>query len=301
MAVRVIAILLCALALAASEVEIRIASETFVTAPRATLGDVAGITAEAELGGRLRALVIADLPTLTPVQVDARLVTALAARAAAPATLRIVGSGSVARRPHTFGDADLYAAAAAVVPGARTVAVRCSGALTVPEGAGLVAEVLDAQAVGEVPFRVRALEEGRETGRALVVLRVEREIAVVVAVRDLVHGTVLGAGDVRCERRLATRANLPAAVDPATLVGGIVRRDLVAGALVPPSLVAPCPAVRAGTTVTALWPGRGFSVELQATALGDARAGERVGVRRLGDRVVLTCIAQADGTVLVQP
>jgi flagella basal body P-ring formation protein FlgA len=301
MAVRLLAILLCVCAIAASEVEIRIAAGTLVVAPRATLGDVAEIIAEAELGERLRSIVVADLPTLSPVQVDAHLVVALATRAAAPATLRIVGSGTVARRPHTFGDAELYAAAVAVVPGARTVIVRCSGALTVPEGAKLVAEPLDAQAVGEVAFRVRALEDGRETGRALVVLRVERDIAVVVAVRDLARGAVIGAADVRSEQRLATRGNLQAAVDPASLVGGIVRRDLVAGALVPPTLVAPRPAVRAGTTVTALLPGHGFSVEMLATVLGDARAGERVGVRRLSDRVVLTCIAQADGTVLVQP
>lgn len=301
MMARLLVVLLCASALAAGEVAIRIRGETIVSTSRPTLGDVAEITADEPLRGRLLALVVADLPTLTAVQVDARLVTALATRAAAPATLSISGSGIVARRSCTFGDSELFAAAAAAAPGARITPVRCSGAITVPAGAVLEAEPIDQLAVGEVPFRVRAVEDGRETGRSLVVLRVERDVTVVVAARDLVRGQALGPDDLRTEQRSATRANLLAAIDPASLVGGVLRRDLVAGEAVAPTLVAARLSVRAGANVTALWPGRGFSVEMLVTALADARAGERVGVRRIGDRTVLTCIAQADGTVLVQP
>jgi len=265
------------------------------------LGDVAELSGDEAACARLRAVVVAELSTLTPVQVDARLLTALATRTAAPAVLSISGAGTVSRRAHTFTDADLLAAAAATVSGARTVPVRCSGAITVPEGAILLAEPLDPKAVGEVPFRVRALEDGRETGRSLVVLRVERDVQVVVAARNLVHGEVIGPNDLRSELRVATRANLQAVIDPASLVGSILRRDLAAGEPVLTSMVAVRPAVRAGSAVTVYWSGNGFSVELQGIALADARAGERVGVRRSVDKAVFTCVAQADGTVLVQP
>jgi flagella basal body P-ring formation protein FlgA len=179
--------------------------------------------------------------------------------------------------------------------------VRCSGALTVPDGATLVAEALDPQAIGETAFRVRAVEDGRESGRCLVVLRVEREIAVAVATRAIARGAVIGAEDVRSENRLATRPLLPAEVDPAGLVGCLARRDIAAGEPLLPGLIAVRPDVRAGSTITVLLPGRGFLVELQGTAQSDARAGERVAVRRRGDQALLNCIAQSDGTALVQP
>ena len=209
----------------------------------------------------------------------------------------------MARRARTFSEDEQFAAATATLtdPTARTTPVRCSSALTVPEGAALVAEQLDPHAVGEVAFRVRAMEGTREAGRSLVVLRIEREVEITVAVRAIARGAVIAPQDVRSERRAATRANLLAAVDPAGLVGSLARRDIIAGEAVVPSLLTFCPAVRAGATVTALLPGHGFMVELQGTAVADARTGDRVGVRRRGDNALLNCIAQADGTVLVQP
>lgn len=297
----VLALLLSAGLLPGAEIAVRIRAESLVGTPRPTLGEVADVEGDPAVCERLRALTVAELASLTPVQVDARLVTALATRAAAPATLRIAGSGTVARRRCTFGDAEQFAVAAATAPGARITPVRCSSALTVPEGSVLTAEPLDPQAIGEVSFCVRAMDAGREAGRSLVVLRIERDVDVVVAVRAIARGEVIAPNDLRCERRLATRANLAAAVDPASLAGCVARRDLTAGEPVLPALVAIRPAVRAGATVTALLPGKGFSVELQGTAVADARAGERVGVRRSGDNALLNCIAQADGTVLVQP
>lgn len=301
MSLRLLALLLTAGLLASGEIAIAIRAETWAVGPRATLGEVAELSGEAEICDRLRALTLAELPTLTAVQVDARVVTALATRAAAPATLRITGSGTVARRARTFGDAELFAAAAATVTGARISQVRCSGALTVPDGATLVAEALDPQALGDTAFRVRALEDGRETGRSLVVLRIERDVEIAVATRALGRGAIIGAQDVRREVRAATRLNLPAAVDPAGLVGSLARRDIAAGEPMLPGLIAVRPDVRAGSTITVLLPGRGFLVELQGTAQSDARAGERVAVRRSGDQALLSCIAQSDGTALVQP
>ncbi len=296
-----LALLLTASLLVSGEVAIAIRAETWAAGPRATLGEVAELSGEAEVCDRLRALTVAELPTLAAVQIEARVVTALATRAAAPATLRITGSGTVARRARTFTDAELFAAAATTVTGTRIVQVRCSGALTVPEGATLVAEALDPLALGDTAFRVRALEDGRETGRSLVVLRIEREVELTVASRDLVRGATIGAQDVRREVRAATRLNLPAAVEPAGLVGCLARRDIAAGEPMLPGLIAVRPDVRAGSTVTVLLPGRGFLVELQGTAQSNARAGERVAVRRSGDQALLSCIAQADGTALVQP
>jgi flagella basal body P-ring formation protein FlgA len=298
---RLLALLLTAGLLASSEVAIAIRAEVWAAGPRVTLGEVADISGEVEVRDRLRALTVAELSTLTAVHIDARVVTALATRVAAPATLRITGSGTVARRARTFGDAELFAAAAATVAGTRITQVRCSGALTVPDGSTLVAEALDPQAIGDTAFRVRALEDGRETGRSLVVLRIERDVEIAVATRPLARGAIIGAQDVRREVRAATHLNLAAAVDPAGLVGSLARRDIAAGEPMLPGLVAVRPDVRAGSTITVLLPGRGFLVELQGTAQSDARAGERVAVRRSGDQVLLSCIAQPDGTALIQP
>lgn len=285
---------------AAAEVEIRIRAEALVAAPRATLADVAELGGDPAAVARIAGLVVAELPTLAPAGIDRRLVMSLAARPAAPAVLRIAGSGTVARRARTFSADELAAAAAVAAQGAETALVRVSGALTVPDGAVLAAEPLDALAEGEVPFRVRAIADGREAGRALVVLRLTRQIEVAVAARPIARGETVGPDALTSERRAASRANLAAAVDPRTLLGGIAVRAIAAGEPVAPAMVAPPLAVRAGSAVTAVWPGRGFSVELSGTALSDARPGERVGIRRQGDAAILQGIAQPDGTVLLQ-
>lgn len=298
------ALLLCAAAaLPAADATLRVRAAVQVAAARATISDVCEIEADPEVRERLAGICVAELPTLTPVLVDARLLTALAVRAASPAQLRVVGSGQVSRRGRTFSSDELQAAAvAAAGPGARCQLVRAGSALTVPDAAdlALAAEPIDPAAVGEVPFRVRAMEGGRESGRTLVVLRIEREADLVVAVRDIAAGAAVGPHDLRVERRAVDRSNLAAAVDPALLAGGLARRAIAAGEAVTPQLVAKAPAVRSGTTVAVLWPGQGFTVELQATALGDARAGERLGLRRVGDGAMLRGIAQADGTVLAE-
>lgn len=299
---RALVLLLCILALPAAEVVVRLRGDCTVAAPRATLAEVAEIAGPEADRAALAPLIVAELPTLTPVALDARLVTALAAPAVGAGRLHVAGVGTVRRQARTFAVDALAAAAAATVPGARTAVVRAGAAISVPDAPdlALLAEPLDPQAVvGDVAFRVRALEGGRETGRSLVVLRVERDAAIVVAARDIARGEVLAAGDLRQEARIASRANLPAAVDPLVLIGCQARRDLKAGEPIAPALVAAVPAVRAGSRVVAVWPGRGFSVELDATALADARAGERLGLRRLGDGVLLNGVAQADGTVLV--
>ncbi len=293
----------CAALLAGADATLRVRPAITVSAPRATIADVAEIEADPEVHERLSGIVVAELPTLTPVAIDARLLVSLATKAAAPAVLRVIGSGQVVRRTRMFSSDELLAAATASLPaGARGSLVRAGTALTVPDSAEvhLASEPIDPVAVGEVPYRVRALEGDRELGRTLVVLRVEREVEIVVAVRDLAQGELIGAQDLRVERRIAERANLAAAVDPALLAGSLARRAIKAGEPVSPQMAAKVPAVRAGSTVAVVWQGDGFAVELQATALGDAKAGERLGLRRAGDGALLRGIAQADGSVLAE-
>jgi flagella basal body P-ring formation protein FlgA len=301
---RALGLLLAAAALAAAQVEIRIRPATELAAPTASLGEVAEITAEPELAARLAGIVIADLSGLAPVAIDAPLVRALAGRAA-PGGLVVTGSGSVVRRARVVDAAALQAACAALLPAAASWSpVRVSSSLTVPDGPGFALEAtqLDArQQAGEIAFSVRARDGARETGRALVVLRVERRVPVVVAARDIPRGTLIAASDLRVEQRAADARTAGAATDPAQLVGGLARRDLAAGELLGPALAMLPPAVRAGAPVTAVLPGRGFAIEMPATALADARAGERVQVRRAHDGAVIAGIARADGTVSVTP
>jgi len=303
MFMRFAVLLVGSLVIAASEVEVHIRPTSVVQAPRATLADIADIRAEPDICERLGAIAICELPTLAPTGVDARLLTALLTRAAAPATLMISGSGTVSRAVRVFTNDELVAAAAAAVPGATTTLVRVGASLAVPASPDLVlaAEPLDAAAIGEVAFRVRAIEAGKETGRTLVVLQVARVVDIVVAARDLARGEVIGSGDVHVERRSATRANLSAAIAAELIVGSVARRNLRSGEPLSVQLVTTAPAVKAGRTVTALWPGRGFSIEVEATALADGKAGERIGLRRVYDGAVFSGVAQSDGSVVVTP
>jgi flagella basal body P-ring formation protein FlgA len=293
----------CATVLAGADATLHIRATVQVASARATIADVAEIEADADVRDRLAGIVVAELPTLTPVMVDARLLVALATKAAAPANLRIVGSGQVARRTRLFSSDELLAAATATLPGgARAALVRAGTALAVPDSVELrlAAEPIDPTAVGEVPYRVRAMEGDRELGRTLVVLRIERVIGIVVALHDIAQGALIGPQDLRVEQRIAERSNLAAAVDPAVLAGSLARRAIKAGDPVSPQLTSKPPAVRAGAIVAVVWQGDGFAVELQATALGDAKAGERLGLRRVGDGALLRGIAQTDGTVLAE-
>lgn len=293
----------CAAVLAGADATLRVRPSVTLSAPRATIADVAEIEADAEVRDRLAGIVVAELSTLTPVAIDARLLVSLATRAAAPSVLRVVGSGQVERRTRVFSSDELLAAATASLPaGARSALVRAGSTLAVPDSADLrlAAEAIDPTAVGEVPYRVRAMEGDRELGRTLVVLRIERDVEIVVAVRDIVQGGLIGPQDLRVEKRIAERANLAAVIDPALLVGSLARRAIKAGEPISVPMTAKVPAVRAGSTVPVIWKGDGFAVELQATALGDARAGERLGLRRTGDGTLLRGIAQADGTVLAE-
>lgn len=293
----------CAAVLAGADATVRVRPTVTLSAPRATIADIAEIEADAEVRDRLAGIVVAELSTLTPVAIDARLLMSLAAKAAAPAVLRVVGSGQVMRRTRVFSSDELLSAATAILPaGARSSLVRAGTALAVPDSTALrlAAEAIDPAAVGEIPYRIRAMEGDRELGRTLVVLRIERDVEIVVAVRDIAQGAVIGPHDLRVEKRIAERANLAAVVDPAVLAGSLARRAIKAGDPVSIQMTAKVPAVRAGSTVAVVWQGDGFAVELQATALGDARAGERLGLRRTGDGALLRGIAQADGSVLAE-
>lgn len=290
--------------ISAAQAEVRIRPATELAAPTASLGEVADIVAEPELAARLAGVVVADLGGLAPVAIDAPLVRSLAGRLA-PGGLAVTGVGSVARRARVVDAPALHLACVALLPPAAAwTPVRVSGSLTVPDGPGFALEAtqLDPrQQAGEIAFSVRARDGARETGRALVVLRVERRVQVVVAARDIPRGTLIAATDLRLEERAADARSANAASDPAQLVGGLARRDLAAGELLGPALAMLPPAVRAGAPVTAVLPGRGFAIEMPGTALADARAGERVQVRRAHDGVVIAGIARADGTVAVTP
>lgn len=298
------ALLLAGPSCGAAEALVTIRPFSELALPRATLGDLADIVADAATTARLAAIPVLELATLVPQNVDAKLVRALAARAAAPALLRVVGAGTVTRRARAFSAAELAAAAGASLPADTTwELVRASAGITAPDAPDLrlVAESLDPAAVGEVPFCVRAMAGTVEQGRTLVVLRVARWAEILVAARAIPRGQVVGADDLTVERRALDRANRTAAgLTLELLTGRIASRNLAAGTVITPELLTIPPVVRAGSATTAVWRGRGFAVELATTALADARIGERVNLRRSSDGSVLHGIAQADGTVVIE-
>lgn len=296
---RVLLLLLLAAGLAAAA-SIELRPEATVVGASVRLGHLAAaLDAEPALAAELAALEIARLADLKPLRLEAAAVQRRLAVLRPGLVLRVQGATTVRRAARRWSEAELLQAAAAQLPPqARLASARIAGPLLAPLEAVLAVEA-PADPWGETLVLLRAEADGRSWARAQAVLTVERPVTQWVAARDLARGERLAAGDLRPETRWLRR--MPPAVDPAALVGRLLRRSVAAGELLTPQLVLEQPLVRAGSPVTALWPGPGFVIELQAVAAGDARPGERVAVRRPGDKALLTGTVLEDGRVQLAP
>ncbi|MDW8373252.1 MAG: flagellar basal body P-ring formation chaperone FlgA [Planctomycetota bacterium] len=293
------ALVLAWAAASAAGVEIRLAGERTVNGPQVRLGEIAEIDgADPALRERLSRLVVGSVPTLRPWRLEAAALRPALREYAAE--LRLVGAVTIQRARRAWGAEEIAQAVRRALPSDARVTMRLDDGETLlaPNDSRLEAETV-ADPWGSCLVRVRALADGREYARIVVGCLVERPVMVVVASRDLEPGTTLAADDLRGEQRFLTRPQ--PALQPEQLVGGVLRRRVRAGEILLASSVQAAPAVRAGNAVTALWQGQGFVLEIQALAVADARVGERVGVRRAGERTVLTGIVQADGRILLGP
>ena len=146
----------------------------------------------------------------------------------------------------------------------------------------------------ELAFRT----PGASPVRAALAVRLLR--AVRVAARPLRKGARVGAADL--ELRLRDLRRVPAralgALD-AIPPGAVALRDLGPGDALRETDLGPAPEVIAGAPVRASTEVGGVSVSITATALADARVGDRVDVRLPRSTRVLQARVTGSGTVLV--
>jgi flagella basal body P-ring formation protein FlgA len=192
----------------------------------------------------------------------------------------------------------LTAAAEAVIrakhSGADIAISRAPTAVVIPAGSApdLVAEALAGDGIGEAPFRVRVLRDGRELGRALVVLQVAVLGDQVVAVRAISRGALIDAADLRIER-LPMRRGIEAVTKPETVIGSLAKLDIAEGAVISSRWIKPRPAVEGGQSVTLVYVHGDFAICAPATAMGSGAIGEQINVRRATDgKTVLATVTK---------
>ncbi len=101
-----------------------------------------------------------------------------------------------------------------------------------------------------------------------------------VAMRRLTKGSAAGCADVSVQRRAVLQLSPSALVTPCDLPpGAVALRDVSAGAVLRHTDLGLAPAVMAGSSVDVQARVRGVSVVTSATALADAKVGDRIDVR----------------------
>lgn len=158
--------------------------------------------------------------------------------------------------------------------------------------------VLDA-AGGRFAATLAVLAEGQPTQRIRLGGRVVNTLPMVVAVRRLAPGEVVGSGDVRVIRVPASRLRPGAAQGPEQVVGQAMRRPAMAEQ---PLLVAdlmPRALVQRGQTVVMLFEAPGMTLTAQGRALEAAPRGATVPVMNLASQAVVEAEVIAPGRVRV--
>ena len=135
--------------------------------------------------------------------------------------------------------------------------------------------------------------------RQYVVVRVQAEEKVVVAVRALARLQVVAGDDVTVLPR--ELASLPAGYFRRSedVVGHIVQRNLGAGEVLSPGTVRAPALVRRGQSVTLLVSGGGLSVRTTGIVLADAGLAERVRVRNAATSRLVEGVVRSADTVEV--
>jgi flagella basal body P-ring formation protein FlgA len=159
--------------------------------------------------------------------------------------------------------------------------------------------VLDA-AGGRFAATLAVVAEGMPTQRLRLAGRVLPTVPVLIAVRRMGVGEVVGSQDVRLVRIPASRLRPGAAQRPDQVVGQALRRPASADQ---PFLVAdlqPPSAVERGQTVTMFYEIPGMTLSAQGRAMEAAARGGTVSVMNLASRVVVEAEVIAPGRVRVR-
>lgn len=148
---------------------------------------------------------------------------------------------------------------------------------------------------------VAALDStGRRAARSTTVsFKITREQDVLVAARELTRRSVVGAADVRVERRSSDRVPAAALRYPTDAVGKEVVRSLAPGEIVTAGFLTARVLVRRGSPVTLRLDGRGFSIVARGVAAEDGALGQTVRVVNPVSRREMTGTVEDDRTIRI--
>ncbi|MFW5859794.1 MAG: flagellar basal body P-ring formation chaperone FlgA [Planctomycetota bacterium] len=292
----------------AADLRVSLREEVVLAAPVATLGDIAELEGPAALVERFAGITVQPLYDLAPVTITPGLVRASLARRLDGVTLALSGRTTLTRQSRTFSREDLIACVRADLEARigerdrRLRPVRVTGELEVAADsehpAELQAEALTSDLWGQVPYRVRALRDGEELGRCLVVFSVAVYQEVPVATRDLPTGHRIGLEDLETQRRELDRRSGGAPAALRDLVGRVCRRRVARGQIVERGRTRAPTAVHGGRGVTLIYRRKGFELRATGTALSDAGADETVRVRQPNGHVIVGRV-EGDGRVVI--
>jgi flagella basal body P-ring formation protein FlgA len=118
----------------------------------------------------------------------------------------------------------------------------------------------------------------RTTRSTTVAFRVNALVDVVVAVRELPRRTLVGATDVRRERRPLARVPLAAVHDPAEVVGKETTRGMAPGEVLTASSLTTPLLIRRGSVVSLVIEGQNFRIVARGVAAEDGALGAPIRV-----------------------
>jgi flagella basal body P-ring formation protein FlgA len=190
---------------------------------------------------------------------------------------------------------DLAGAGATIAPEAgyidsRLMLADCEAALTTSLKSG---SALSGRATVQVEC------EGERPWRIFVPVQVKVTDTVVVAAKTLASGHILTPDDVLVEARDVTRLRNGYIARPDELLGKRLKRQLVPGRVITPSMLDEQAMIRRGQTVTITADLGGISIETAGKALMDGVVNDRIEVENSGSGQVIEAIVRSPERVEV--
>lgn len=150
-----------------------------------------------------------------------------------------------------------------------------------------------------VVLTIRTWEGSRYVGESRVVTQplVRQKVAVVCS--DLRRDDVLQDDDFKVEERWLEPSGNRAPHDPDTVIDQIARRTLRTGDIIKTNDIAPERLVRRGQTIEVLCRVGGVSFKIDARSEADGALGDRIEVRKIGERATFHATVTAPGIAVV--
>jgi flagella basal body P-ring formation protein FlgA len=122
---------------------------------------------------------------------------------------------------------------------------------------------------------------------------------VVVTTDALPRGTVLNSRQVKVARRNLAKLPQGYYVDPQSLVGMKLKRNVSGGLPLTPMMVEAPEVIKRGQRVTLISRGSGITVRMPGQAMANASAGEHIRVKNLSSKRIVEGVVTASGEVQV--